>query len=51
VRMKRDTEVEDPDGAMSGFTSLLRNLMKVPKSEVVEAKRKRKAPAKRKRKT
>ena len=49
--MKRYTEVEDPDAAMSGFTALLRNLMKVPKSEVVEAKRKHKASPKPKRKS
>ena len=46
--MKRDTEVEDPDGAMGRFKFLLGNLMKVPKSEVVEAKRKRKVSPKRK---
>ena len=49
--MKRDTEVEDPDEAMSGFKSLLGHLMKVPKSEVVEPKRKRKVSLKRKRKS
>ena len=49
--MKRDTEVADPDEAMGRFKSLLGNLMKVPKSEVLEAKRKRKASPKKKRKS
>jgi hypothetical protein len=50
--MKRDTEVADPDAAMGRFKSLLGNLMKVPKSEVLEAKRKPKAiPKKKKRKS
>jgi hypothetical protein len=49
--MKADTEVADPDHVMSRFKSLLGNLMKVPKSEVVEAKRKYKVSPKRKRKS
>ena len=49
--MKRDTEVEDPDHVMGRFKSLLGNLMKVPKSEVLRAKRKPKASLKRKRKS
>jgi hypothetical protein len=49
--MKADTEVADPDHVMGRFKSLLGNLMKVPKSEVLKSKRKPQASPKRKRKS
>lgn len=51
MRIKRDTEVGNPHEAMGRFKALLGNLMKVPKSEVLESKRKPKASPKRKRKS
>jgi hypothetical protein len=51
MRMKADSEVGNPHEAMGRFKALLGNLMKVPKSEVLESKRKPKASPKRKRKS